>query len=305
MKAVSVVFFASVAAAAVIDFGLAASRDTFARHLGSATSGSVFVERDDDDAAFEDFSLKERDEIDDLIARNVETTKAIRESVPLHARDDAAATKGGISSDDGKAPDAKKNTGKADGKSTDAKKNTGKADGKSTDAKKNTGKADGKSTDAKKNTGKADGKTTDAKKNAGKADGKANDAKKNSGKADGKATDAKKNTGKADGKATDGKKNNGTAADDGKSKKNDAEEDARHYEQKGPLQFIVVKSRPKPYRKGVVELVREDDRLAEDVDMALDFLGLFIVCTDDIQELAVFNGLLILQDKKSGGIVRR
>ncbi|KAK2058807.1 hypothetical protein LY76DRAFT_605227 [Colletotrichum caudatum] len=154
MKAVSVVFFASVAAAAVIDSGLAASRDNSARHLASATSNFAFFERDDDDATFEDFYLKERDEIDDLVARNVETIRALRESVPLQARDDAAAN------------DAKKNSGKADGKATDAKKNTGKADGKANDAKKNTGKADGKATDGNNNgTSADDGKSK--KKNDG------------------------------------------------------------------------------------------------------------------------------------------
>ncbi|KAK1987327.1 hypothetical protein LZ30DRAFT_819108 [Colletotrichum cereale] len=160
MKAVLAFLFASTAAAAVIDAGLFASRDNFARKLRSIADSSVVVQRDNDDAALEDLSLDKKDKKDDLTTRNVGGSISLGGSVPLQARDETAG--GGENGDNGMG-NGKKNNGKSDGKATDGKKNNGKADGKATDGKKNNnGKADGKATDGKKNNGKSDGKATDA-----------------------------------------------------------------------------------------------------------------------------------------------
>lgn len=72
MKAVSVLFWASLAAAAVTDSGLNAARDEVARDLDAITEGAAIFERDEEDALPFSLAARAEDEEDGLTTRDTE-----------------------------------------------------------------------------------------------------------------------------------------------------------------------------------------------------------------------------------------
>lgn len=92
MKAFSVLFLASLAAAAVTDSGINAAHDEVARDLDAITESAHIFERDEEDAELQPFSLAggaEDDEEDGLATRDLEEAGHFSELIARQANNTA------------------------------------------------------------------------------------------------------------------------------------------------------------------------------------------------------------------------
>ncbi|OHE98450.1 hypothetical protein CORC01_06241 [Colletotrichum orchidophilum] len=230
MKPISVLFLAGLAAAAVTDGGLIATRDEIARDLEAITDSQNLVDRDEQDSSLHPFSIEDRAEEDDesdLTTRDLDEAASLDELVARQANSTGGGDKKNIGEKKENKKDkcegctkGKKKGKDANGKVCRCKKKSAAKNGE----KKNNGTATdtgkGKNDDGKKKNGK---NTKDEKKNnSGKADGNANAGANNKDSSKDGEKKAKANTDTNTGKETDtgnqaGNKNDGTAADGGKN----------------------------------------------------------------------------------------